>query len=352
MNTIIAFGRIIGISILVSTLPLLDAIRMSAEERESEFGKLEEIRKIVTDLHFPLDGNEARPILSEYILSIEEMEPFTEYLHNTGNPPEWSIARKLKNYENYKFLKYDAHLQSLPFSVSSANEIIMELESNVFENSPRIPNDIAYDIYMEKNLYELLTFEDYYAIMVYLQDESQINFENLAALRMKRALYSLAIRQYNPNFIPSYILNLEPCFFKEKRTERFAYSIHVGYKFEKSTFSICNSKFKESYSYSSEYKIDKSFFWMHYGAIITDPAVVVSLEEILDNYNGHLYVLLPEVKLQVMDYSKYWINKYGKIVNVKVITENIVDRSSWLTAVANQIEEYKEIERAHFVNED
>ncbi|XP_043472407.1 uncharacterized protein LOC122505052 [Leptopilina heterotoma] len=343
MNTILILGNIITIIFVVK----LESTRISHSERLHELKSINTLKnKVIKEYLFNYDQSEAFEILSQYILNEVEMYGFAEHLNRTGSPPEWSNTRQLKNHEHYNFLRYNEYVEEFILRRQQTGMHVSFLRKNIFYFAPRINYQNLVKFYNEKMLNDLITFEDYYAIQVLLKDDLQINWENPASRRMRKAIYSLAIRQYSSNATMNYIP--KSCFFKKTETKTFVNDIKKGDSFEKTTFSICSSKFKESYSYTYEYSFHTSFYWTNYEVLITDPITMVSLEDILDVEDEELYVILPKTDLTVLSDPEIFVNNSVPNLYVKMSISPIYDRSNWLTELANEIEKYKEMEKEYF----
>ncbi|XP_043472412.1 uncharacterized protein LOC122505056 [Leptopilina heterotoma] len=343
MNTFIILGNIITIIFVVKS----ESTRITYSERLHELESINTVRnKVIGEYLSYYDLPEAFEILSQYILNEVEMYGFAEHLNRTGSPPEWSNTRQLKNHEHYNFLRYNEYVEEFILRRQKTGMHVSFLRRNIFHSASRINYRNLIIFYNEKMLNDLITFEDYYAIQLLLKDDLQINWENPASWRMRRALYSLAIRQYSSNATMNYIP--KSCFFKKTETKTFVNDIKKGDSFEKTTFSICSSKYKESYSYNHKYSFNKSFYWTNYEVLITDPITMVSLEDILDVEDEELYVILPKTDFTVLSDPAFFFNNDVPNLYVKMLTSPIYARSNWLTELANEIEKYKEMEKEYF----
>ncbi|XP_043484974.1 uncharacterized protein LOC122512903 isoform X1 [Leptopilina heterotoma] len=344
MNKITILGIIITIIFVVK----LVSTEISPSERINEYETLKALRqKVIKEYLTNYDLATAYETLSHYILNESEMYAFAEHLNRTGNIPEWSIKRQLKNPTFFEILRYAPFLGKLTDYVHTRRYNI-DLYSNRLNYFLKFPINKLLKSYMKKDIKDIIVFEDFVAIIVFLQDESQINFNNPAAWSMIRALYSLAIRQYSSNSILNY--KPEKCFFKRKETKSYGDNIKINDIFKKVTFSICKSNYTESYSYYSLLKNNSLSYLMTYETIITDPLVRVSLEDILENRDGKVDVLLPKVELSVISSPKIKKSIRESTVFVTLACSPIYERSNWLTAMANEIEKYKQKEREYFHN--
>ncbi|XP_043471020.1 uncharacterized protein LOC122504154 [Leptopilina heterotoma] len=343
MNTILILGNIITIIFVVK----LESTGIPHSERIHELESINNLRnKVIREYLSNYDLPEAFEILSQYILNEVEMYGFAEHLNRTGSPPEWSNTRQLKNYKNYNFLRYNYSFGEYRLGIENTYMHINFLRKEIFYLTHNINVPKLVKSYKEKMLHNLITFDDYYAIQLLLKNYFIINSENLASWRMRRALYTLAIRQYSSNATMNYIP--KTCFFKKQERKKFVQDIKKGDSFEKTTFSICSSKYKESYSYIYEYFLPNSSCWTNYKVLITDPIAMVSLKDIVDVEDEELYVILPKTDLTVLSDAEFFVDNGAPNFYVKILTSPIYARSNWLTELANEIEKYIEMEKEYF----
>ncbi|XP_043480701.1 uncharacterized protein LOC122510260 [Leptopilina heterotoma] len=267
-----------------------------------------------------------------------------EHINRTGNLPEWCIiTRKLKNYQSYNLLRYHFPLGSYNLRSTLAGKPINFLRKWFFQNASILNTQILVESYYKRKLVDLMSFEDYYTIMILLKNVSVLNVDAPASWRMRRALYSLAIRQYSSNAIMNYIP--KTCLFKKKETKTFVDDIKTGDSFEKITFTICSSKYEEPLSYVPEnLNFNFSSYWVHYELVITDPILMVSLADVVKSDDEEIYVILPKIDLTVISETTFLITNGEPNLYLKLVTSPIYARSNWLTELANEVEKYKEME--------
>ncbi|XP_043484985.1 uncharacterized protein LOC122512905 [Leptopilina heterotoma] len=347
MNKFIVLGIIITTIFVVK----LESTRISQNERINEHERINFLKyKIIMEYFQHYDLTTALEILSQYIMNESEMYEFAENFNKSGNPPDWSINRQLKNPKFYETLRYERNLESLPAEYLEIyiHGIIVKLQ--IIFNIHNFPINALLERYLERNLEELISFEDYLAIAILLQDESQIYLENPAAWRMRRALYSLAIRQYSSNSELNF--NFDICFSMHEAKRNFIDDIKIGDTFEMRYFSICSSKNKKSFSYSSVYNNDTMFYTVRCKTIITDFLLRVSLEDIVDNVEGIIYVIFPKVEFSIRRNPLIKKTEYGDTVFLITKTFPFDEKSNWITAMANEIENYKQKEIEYFNNQE
>lgn len=341
MNTIFILGNIITIFLIVD----LESTRLSSSERIYELETINTIKNKVIKEYLPnYDQQEAFKILSQYIMNEVEMYGFAEHLNRTGYPPEWSNARKLKNYKYYNFLRYDLSLEKLKIDTQQTKMRINYLNSMYFQNAPALNPQILTESYNERNLNELMLFKDYYASMIFLKNFSTLYVEDPASWRIRRALYSLAIRNYNPNSDLNYNL---PCFFKQDvKTRTVVDYINSGDTFGTTNFIICSSKYEKQFSYDNEnLNIKLNSYWINYNLLITDSILMVSLDDIAELDDEKIYVILTEVPLKVVSVKAFSVTNGKRNAYLNMKTSPIHERSNWLTSLANEIEKYKQMEK-------
>ncbi|XP_043472488.1 uncharacterized protein LOC122505103 [Leptopilina heterotoma] len=344
MNTIIILGYIITILLIVK----LESTRISPSERLDELEKITIIRNKVIKHYLPnYDLQEAFKILSQYIMNEVEMYGFAEHLNRTDYPPEWSKTRKLENYEYYNFFRYNFPLEAYELSAQQAEMRINYLNRIFFKNAPTLDAQILIESYYGRKLDDLMLFEDYYAITILLKNISIFYVNDPASWRMRRALYNLAIRNYNLNSD----LNdtSKSCFYMNIKSKTYVNSMTLGNVFGTTDFIICSSKYLNSYTYDYENLNSKlSSYWLNNKLLITDSNLMVSLEDIVKFDDEEIYVILPKVDLKVVSDKAFFIKNGIRNVYVKIETSAIYEKSNWLTYLANQIEKYKTMEKEYF----
>ncbi|XP_043484983.1 uncharacterized protein LOC122512903 isoform X2 [Leptopilina heterotoma] len=334
MNKIILLGNIITIIFVVK----LESTGISPNERIFEYETLKALRyQVIKEYLQNYHPTTAFEILSNYILNENEMYGFAEHLNRTGNIPEWSIKRQLKNPKSYEQLRYNTYMEINSLHFLQTHKRTIDYALKIFHNLQRFSVGELFKKYIENDVKDQILFEDYLAIVNYLQDESQIDFENLASWRMRRALYTLAIRQYNynspSNFIP------EKCVISYRTIKRnFADDIKTGDIFKGTTFSICGVNNNSTESLITYY------------AIIIDPLVRVRLENFVSQAYGILFIILPKVEFCIVNSPSLENSAYEVKESTTLTFSPIFERSNWLTAIANEIENYKQKEREYFYN--
>ncbi|XP_043480688.1 uncharacterized protein LOC122510253 [Leptopilina heterotoma] len=345
MNTIIILGNIITILLIGK----LESTRISPSERLHELETINTVKNKVIEEYLPnYDPREAFEFLSQYTIRNEvEMYGFAEHLNKTGNPPEWSKTRKLKNYQSYNFLRYHFPLEAYELDEHQAEMRVNYLRRRFFPNAPILNSQLLIKSYYERKVDDLMLFEDYYAIMILMKSVSVLDVDDPANWRIRRALYTLAIRNYNPNSILNY--DSKSCYFKMMKTSSFVESIKFGDIFETATFIICSSKYKESYSYNNEkFYFNFTLFSVNHEMVITDSLLAVSLKDIVEFDDEEIYVILPKVHFKLLSNLGFIINNGKTNFYVKMSTFPIDDSANWLTKLANEVEKYKEMEKEYF----
>ncbi|XP_043472410.1 uncharacterized protein LOC122505054 [Leptopilina heterotoma] len=349
MKTITILGYIT--TIILVALSLIESKRISAFERINDFVELQSLKYSLIDEYLHnFETEVAFKLLSAYVLDEIELESFSLHLNSTGMLPDWSMTHKLKNPKLYELLRYDTSVELIPPSRNKAIKDATNLKMTVFQYSPKVLVEELCDVYIEEKLDELISLEDYYAIRVLKRDDRQIKMENPVSWRMRRALYSLAIRQYRPNLISSFL----PihCFHRRFSNRSRLFNMKVNDSFRLTRFLLCTDKYilEESLTSSSAYDHTSSSHWISFEIVITDPRLVVNLNEILKSDDRNAYCLFPTLLLKALSDSEDRNTSYGLISFIKVQTVPTESRSEFLTAMANNIEDYKMKEREYFNN--
>ncbi|XP_043482831.1 uncharacterized protein LOC122511555 [Leptopilina heterotoma] len=346
MKSIVLLGNIV--TIILVTLPAFKTIRISDDEREAEFLKLQTLRQKV-NRHFNYNINMS--ILREFVLSRNDMYDFAEYLNQTGGQtPEWSKSRRLVNPELYELLRFNNYVDSIPSSANEMTESLTNLKNRIFENSPNVSfEQICYD-YMKENLYELISFENYFAIRVLEEDYNQIELENLVGWRMKKALYSLAIRQYSQNSASNFLTIY--CHSKHLKSRSFIDTYEMGETFKILNFRLCSSKRSspEIKSKSSIMRMNNfTSYWIFYEFMITDPKLIVYLEDVIKSNDEKIYIFLPETRFKVINGPEVYNTNIGLAAFLKLRTIYYPRTLRWLAEAANNIEMYEKKEKEYYV---
>lgn len=343
---------------ILATLPVFELTKIPAIERLNECSELETIQIDAINNNLVIDDENVRNIhldkilhiLKHYVLNETEIYKFIEYLIATGHVPEWSSKHKLKYYHLYKILRCETYVGIIFSSLSDTLNYMtggpmMKVFQNVIDVSP---TTIAYS-YFTENFNELLTLSDYYAIMVLLNDLKKINFKNPIGWRIKKALYSLAIRQYSPDVSSTF--SPITCFNEDLVIAESINDFKAGRTFKFTDFLFChkhNNRLQETHSNSPIIKKSNSTHnWIAYRIVITDPRMIVNLDEFTKNKEEDFNIILPHVVFMTMEDPILHDTSYGLVAYVTIETMPITVVSEWLTSIANKINTYKEKEKPY-----
>ncbi|XP_043472404.1 uncharacterized protein LOC122505050 [Leptopilina heterotoma] len=347
MKTIIILGNI---TIFLVALTVTESMRLSENDRKKEFTALKTLKQLVASKYLrKYNAEEASELLGQYIMNSHELIEFAEYLNKTGNVPEWSKTMKLKNPKFYEILRYNNLVDFIPLKKEITYQIATNLKMTIFKDSPSISIEKLVHFYKTANLNELISLEDYYAINVLLIDRNQMFLPNPVGWRIKTALYSLAIRQYSLNL--NFNFSPKNCFIRVRGDANYVNGFEVGSHSKLSDFWFFKSHnvFEESDSNSPIYNDNNPSNWVSYKFVITEPRVIVNLEEVVKN-DKKLYVLLPRTDFVVLKKRLIYDTFFGLTSFIKAKTTPILNKSNWITNMANKIEEYKKMEEKYFDN--
>ncbi|XP_043465955.1 uncharacterized protein LOC122500879 isoform X2 [Leptopilina heterotoma] len=168
---------------------------------------------------------------------------FIKYISDNGYPSEAYDKYWLKDPKLYEKLRFNLYLEvglSKRAAIERMHNIYNQEEMNLIKDNP----EKLFADYLTNKLFDKITFDDYYAIKNFLvNDFPTINVEHHIFWRMKKALYSLVIRQWD----------LKPVKSTKKmictlRSNSFANSKRSLWFLE---FTICNEYFNGTENYNT-----------------------------------------------------------------------------------------------------
>lgn len=334
--------------IFTLSLPILVSTRISLKERSYEFRKQNFLKTKATDVYIDkVDKSKAWDLLNKFVLNENEMKEFLQYFNTNGIPPEWSNGRKLMNPIHYKNLRYYFNVESSSFSIKRAIKSVKNLKL-IFKNTPEVSTSYLFKSYVDKNLLEILTFEDYYTLKIYMTDISQIALlDNPVGWRIKRALYSLAIRQYSPYLSSSDNVNYSKCFFTAFEKKEIIDNIQVHGTLSGGNFVLCKSIFNKVRLDSSEF--ESTSYLVSYKVLFSKAIYIVNLNDIFDD-NQEVNIILPEINYMLRNKKSAFSIDGLSYERLSIEIVNKLEDSEWLSYLANSIEVLKQKEREYFEN--
>lgn len=289
---------------------------------------------------------EAWDMLGNHVLSAHKLDYFFQEINKTGKPIEFFENVELINPIHFKVLRYFPLLQSRYFDINDASELFKNLNLNAFGKTFDISFQELFNTYEKKKLNELLSFEDYYALRIYLHDYSQINLKNPLGWKIRRGILNLAIRQYREKAQLSSDTDVaELCTFYSIKSKEFISNIKKNSFMYISHFHICSGG---NQNYEPLIKETTSSQYLIFNDLnIVNNFQVVSLNEITES-GEDLYVILPDTKL-ILAKKLNPIRRSGIIIqrliqNVHVVN---VNDQRLLTSWANYVELLKNKEKQY-----
>ncbi|XP_043484956.1 uncharacterized protein LOC122512890 [Leptopilina heterotoma] len=350
MKIIIVLGSIV--TIILVTLPVFEFTRISADDRKMEFKSFKMFRRMALFKYYVKPQlTQILKWLDNFVMNLDEIREFGRYSKENGHSPEWMKTQELKNPKLYQSLRYDTYVEFISSSKNETIQRIKKLQKKIFQGLPVIPAEKIYDDYVSLDMNELISLKDYYAIQVLLKNYHSVYMKNPVGWRMKRALYSLAIRQYSEDLNSTFSQKI--CFtqlFKETQLINNL-SRNRNFSFKNFLYCIGRNAFKERLKYSFISNNTDSTFNAEYSKIvITDPRLIVNLQEVTNDDDRDDYFILPTTQLVVEKGLFDYKTPFGLVKAHTLKTLPIKKNSEWLTTMANNIEEYKEKEREYFLN--
>ncbi|XP_043472414.1 uncharacterized protein LOC122505058 isoform X1 [Leptopilina heterotoma] len=165
---------------------------------------------------------------------------------------------------------------------------------------------------------------------------------------MKRAIYSLLLRQYNPTFDSHSSNNPERhCFFASLRKNEMIAKVKEGITYRNAQFRLCYPELKDVIAPETE--IDNNSLTLVYTKLTFSKYYqVLNIKEITDD-NRDLYVILPETNYRFSDPYRFMHNKMFIQMLPMQITE-VNDILGVLVHMANAIENLKTKEENYLKN--
>lgn len=348
MKTIIVLRD--TITIVLIALTVTESLRIPAYDRVDEFMDLQGLKYNLIMTYLPnSDVEKTLDLLSQFVLDESELNEFVRHLQQTGEPAQWMMDKKLKNPKLYELLRFEISTELIPLNRNTAMERIVNLKINAFANSPKVHFHQIWDAYVNEKLNELISLEDYYAIRILLKDHSQINVENPVGWRIRRAIYSLAIRQYSLNF--NHDRPLAYCFQRKIISKSDVNQFKKNEILQFDEFLICRNKQVFSGSNINPYVIHQDDFLAYIDILNTDSRLMVSLDEIIKFEDDIIFfALFPKTSFKVDD-AKFFTTSGGLTSYLSFKTmPTTISNSQLLAFMANSIEEYKEKEEEYYNN--
>lgn len=345
MKLIIVLGSIV--TIILVTLPVLESTKLSANDRVDKFINLQTSKYNVINKYLSnyIIENAFR-ILSKFVLNEREMYEFAKHLNETGVLPKWSKQQELKNPKFYELLRYDITVELIPQFFDDVIQRVHDLKTKIFHDSPDVSIERLCKVYVRNKLNEIISLPDYYALIVLFEDRQQLKLHKPVGWRIKRALFSLAIRQYNSDLISTF--SPVTCFHEKLVIANSINDIKTGSTIEFNDFLTChNNNIFHGKHLKPIKESESTKNWISYKIVVTDPSLIVNFDEFRKNEEDDFNIILPNVVFMAMKDPILYDTSYGLTAFLTIESKPIVKRSEWLASMANAVEHYKEKEEAY-----
>ncbi|XP_051167999.1 uncharacterized protein LOC127285835 [Leptopilina boulardi] len=321
--------------------PVMAKVNFSPEDRRNLKYKFFQHRYYLIKNYLSRSCNEttAMSILKHFsFISLNRMTHFAIKFNKNKYTPEEYYDQWLNNPMLYEKLRFDSYLEI----GINRSEAIKRIE-NIYtlkEMKLICPPESAFDDYVANDLTDTIFFHDYYVIKAFLYfPYISTDLDEPDVWRLKKAMYSLAIRQND-------------AFKYEERKQIILYCVKskIFQKIIKRTYTTishnaflyCNEDSKawnDYYKDSSE--IDNfqepTSYLLYFKIIIKKPFLFIDVNSI--DANSKHYIILPKTEFILIE------EKFNLIDEIKVHlfimkTKVKQQESQWLSKVANEVSYY------------
>lgn len=282
------------------------------------------------------DGIRVINILKHYCFATPkslEMYILVKSIYENGYPAENYDKSWLSNPKLYEKLRFDSYLEDGFLRAEFRNEAIQRIY-NIYsdETNQLIKMDPEYliDNYLTHKLFDMITFDDYYAIKTYLINNfSTTNIKNPIFWRIKKALYSLVTRQFD--LISFQTKKTMFCRIKNKLRHEKTQSFIIK------DFTLCHEHYSDAIHYNTRtVESKKKVQYKNILKVRMSLQFVVNLKYIFPNLNQ--FIIFPGNKFLVIDTEKK-IHKgvFSHVTTIKHLPSTL---SEHLAKVANSASLY------------
>ncbi|XP_051160401.1 uncharacterized protein LOC127280980 isoform X1 [Leptopilina boulardi] len=329
------------------TKPVIAKVNFSPTERKELYFKFSLSRSSLIDDHLIEKCNEttAMHILKHYSFSrLRELTVFANDLKELRYTPAKYDKQWLNNPELYEKLRFYSYVE-IGLYERKAIERIENIYSQEDISLINIPPGSAFDDYMANQLFDTISFDDYYAIRIFLSNpNANTDIDTPDVWRIKKAMYSLAIRQYDSFKKAENKQIILYC----KRTNDIQKTTFVNLKHKMistNAFLYCNEDSSEWDYYSqilseeneSHIPVSLQFFKI----ILNDPFLAIDVKNI-DAHSKH-YIILPSTKFRFIEEKFTFIQQTNiHCLIMKSPSHKIIIHKDWLATVANKVSYYED----------
>ncbi|XP_043484666.1 uncharacterized protein LOC122512714 [Leptopilina heterotoma] len=263
--------------------------------------------------------------------SFFDMNTFAIILKNSASDESFYKCRVQDSDMNEK-LRFHRFLEN-SMSPAQAIERIHNIYSHEDINLINLPIEKLFDEYLENDLFDTVSFDDYYAIQNFLTNEYiTTNLPIPSLWRIKKAMYSLALRQYDSFFE----LNINRVIFCLLKTNSESVDINGTLTFNE--FIVCNhflSNIREEYE-----SRNTTFVTIYKLNLSRDSFLALNLQNIDKTLNQ--YIILPDTKFKIHRWNiEYRGRIYEKVITIERVK---ITCCEWMSSVLNKAYLYAKLD--------
>ncbi|XP_051160350.1 uncharacterized protein LOC127280961 [Leptopilina boulardi] len=326
------------------TKPVMAKVNFSPTDRKELYFKFFHHRYYLIDNQFIGKCNKttAMHILKHYSFStLQELSIFARDLNKFGFAPSTYDNQWLNNPKLYEKLRFYSYVE-IGLYQRKAIELIENIYSQEDISLINIPPGSAFDDYMANKLFDTISFDDYYAIRIFLSDpNANTDSDTPHFWRIKKAIYSLAIRQYDSFKKAENKQIILYC----KRTNDIQKTTFVSSRqriLSTNGFLYCNEDSSEwdyySQILSEENELHIPVSLQFFKIILKFPFLVLDVKNI-DAHSKH-YIILPSTKFKLIQ-EKFTFIDQTNIHFLIIQSYYKIIRNYWLAEVANSVSHFE-----------
>lgn len=281
-------------------------------------------------LSYKCDETTAVDFLRRYVfIRIPFMKRFVKKLKDCETPVKNHY--QLLNPDYYEKLRFNVHLETWLHKAQAIQRIydIYTLDELSFINISLL--NLYYD-YLANNLFETITFDDYYAIKIFLSNPEIVNYYERIHCRIMKAMYRLIIRQYDAVVNNKLIKTILYCPANNWN--------QLFINFEINKLIICSKKrpvLDRIINTDVRNHHQNSKFKAYFKIAISQMGAFVSLENVVEDCQQ--YVILPGTVVELKKYETFLVD--DETIKVEFFNANLIHYNTFLTLAANLAVKYE-----------
>ncbi|XP_043465845.1 uncharacterized protein LOC122500807 [Leptopilina heterotoma] len=320
------------------TKPAMANINISTEKRNDLYKRFFWQRYKLIDLYLNKVCNEstAMGLLRSYAFSTPKvMTNFASNLKDCKSPPFQYKSFKLQNFDYYEKLRFNLHVEHW-LTKQQAIQRISNIYSQEEISFINIPLGELFNDYLANNLFDAITFDDYYAIKSLLSNPQFINDkESFIYCQIMKAVHRLAIRQFdarpqrNNRHLPKYIY----CYIGNWKIGRTSYAAFDD-------LTLCykdNVKWDSIDQKHNLLKLNKYITKTYLKIEIFELYLIVDLKIFIKN--SKYYLILPQTFIDMKRSANILIGE--ERVNLLHLNSDGIRHSHWLADNVNMALEFE-----------